>query len=159
MVCMGNICRSPMAAAVLSNRTADWIKPKIIVDSSGTSAFHIGQGAHPTSQKTWEKAGYKYSHSARSFKSSDFFESDLILVMDSSNFRDVIKLAPDEQSKSKVYYLRSFDSELTAIDPGSSQFFKLEVPDPYNQSVEAYEETLSMIEHAVDGLLQELSHQ
>ena len=71
-----------MAAAVLSNRTADWIKPKIIVDSSGTSAFHIGQGAHPTSQKTWEKAGYAYSHSARQFNSSDFFESDLILVMD-----------------------------------------------------------------------------
>lgn len=159
MVCMGNICRSPMAAAVLSSRTADWIKPKIIVDSSGTSAFHIGQGAHPTSQKTWEKAGYIYSHSARGFKSSDFFEADLILVMDSSNFRDVIKLAPDEQSKSKVYYLRSFDPELSAIDPASSQFFKLEVPDPYNQSAEAYEETLFMIEHAVDGLLQELSHQ
>lgn len=44
-----------MAAAVLSNRTADWIKPKIIVDSSGTSAFHIGQGAHPTSQKPGKK--------------------------------------------------------------------------------------------------------
>lgn len=55
MVCMGNICRSPMAAAVLSNRTADWIKPKVIVDSSGTSAFHIGQGAHPTSQKLGKK--------------------------------------------------------------------------------------------------------
>jgi protein-tyrosine phosphatase len=79
--------------------------------------------------------------------------------MDSCNFRDVIKLAPDEQSKSKVYYLRSFDPELSAIDPASSQFFKLEVPDPYNQSVEAYEGTLFMIEHAVDGLLQELSHQ
>jgi protein-tyrosine phosphatase len=148
-----------MAAAVLSSRTADWIKPKIIVDSSGTSAFHIGQGAHPTSQKTWEKAGYIYSHSARGFKSSDFFAADLILVMDSSNFRDVIKLAPDEQSKNKVYYLRSFDPELSVIDPASSQFFKLEVPDPYNQSAEAYEETLFMIEHAVDGLLQELSHQ
>jgi protein-tyrosine phosphatase len=79
--------------------------------------------------------------------------------MDSSNFRDVIKLAPDEQSKNKVYYLRSFDPELSVIDPASSQFFKLEVPDPYNQSAEAYEETLFMIEHAVDGLLQELSHQ
>ena len=148
-----------MAAAVLSSRTADWINPKIIVDSSGTSAFHIGQGAHPTSQKTWEKAGYIYSHCARGFKSSDFFEADLILVMDSSNYRDVIKLAPDEQSKNKVYYLRSFDPELSVIDPASSQFFKLEVPDPYNQSAEAYEETLFMIEHAVDGLLQELSHQ
>ena len=159
MVCMGNICRSPMAAAVLSSRTADWSSPKIIVDSSGTSAWHIGQGAHPTSQKTWEKAGYKYSHSAREFKSNDFFEADLILVMDSNNFRNVIKLAPDEQSRGKVFYLRSFDPALSAIDPSSAKFYELEVPDPYNQSVEAYEETLVMIESAVDGLLQELSHQ
>jgi protein-tyrosine phosphatase len=79
--------------------------------------------------------------------------------MDSSNFRDVIKLAPHEQSKSKVYYLRSFDPELSSINPASARFPELEVPDPYNQSVEAYEETLFMIEHAVDGLLQELSHQ
>jgi len=156
---MGNICRSPMAAAVLSSRTADWSSPKIIVDSSGTSAWHIGQGAHPTSQKTWEKAGYKYSHSAREFKSNDFFEADLILVMDSNNFRNVIKLAPDEQSRGKVFYLRSFDPALSAIDPSSAKFYELEVPDPYNQSVEAYEETLVMIESAVDGLLQELSHQ
>jgi protein-tyrosine phosphatase len=148
-----------MAAAVLSHRTADWIKPKIIVDSSGTSAFHIGQGAHPTSQKTWEKAGYKYSHSARQFKSNDFFEADLILVMDSHNFRKVIELAPDSESQSKVFYLRSFDQELSSIDPASARFTELEVPDPYNQSVEAYEETLFMIERAVDGLLQELSHQ
>ena len=159
MVCMGNICRSPMAAAVLSSRTADWSSPKIIVDSSGTSAWHIGQGAHPTSQKTWEKAGYKYSHSASEFKSNDFFEADLILVMDSNNFRNVIKLAPDEQSRGKVFYLRSFDPALSAIDPSSAKFYELEVPDPYNQSVEAYEETLVMIESAVDGLLQELSHQ
>lgn len=159
MVCMGNICRSPLAAAVLSNRTADWIKPKIIVDSSGTSAFHIGQGAHPTSQKTWEKAGYKYSHSARQFKSNDFFEADLILVMDSNNYKKVIELAPDDQSRSKVFYLRCFDPALSAIDPVSAQFNKLEVPDPYDQSSEVYEETLIMIERAVDGLLQELSHQ
>lgn len=158
MVCLGNICRSPMAAAVLSNRAANWIKPKIIVDSSGTSAWHIGQGAHPTSQKTWEKAGYKYSHSAREFKSNDFFEADLILVMDSQNFRKVIELAPDNDSRGKVCYLRSFDPALSHIDPASAQFFALEVPDPYNQSSEVYEETLVMIERAVDGLLQELSH-
>ena len=148
-----------MAAAVLSNRTADWIKPKIIVDSSGTSAFHIGQGAHPTSQKTWEKAGYKYSHSARQFKSNDFFEADLILVMDSNNYKKVIELAADNDSRSKVFYLRCFDPALSAIDPASARFNKLEVPDPYDQSSEVYEETLVMIEHAVDGLSQELSHQ
>lgn len=156
MVCMGNICRSPMAAAVLSHRTAAWSSPKIIVDSAGTGAWHVGQDAHPTSRKVWEKAGYKHLHEARQFVSSDFFERDLILVMDSSNFKNVITLAKDEESRTKVFYLRSFDPELSKIDPTSERFFELEVPDPYNQSVEAYEVTLLMIERAVDGLLQEL---
>ena len=79
--------------------------------------------------------------------------------MDASNFSKVIQLASDEESRSKVFYLRSFDKSLSSIDPTSAQFSDLEVPDPYNQSVEAYEETLFMIERAVDGLLQELSRQ
>lgn len=159
MLCMGNICRSPMAAAVLSNRTSGWKKPKIIVDSAGTDAWHVGQDAHPLSRQTWEKAGYRYSHSARAFESSDFFATDLILVMDSNNFSNAIKLATNDVSRSKVFYLRSFDPALSIIDPASAQYYELEVPDPYNQSVEAYEETLFMIERAVDGLLQELSNQ
>ena len=159
MVCMGNICRSPMAAAVLSNRTAEWDKPRIVVDSSGTGAWHIGQGAHPMSQRVWQEAGYKHEHSARQFQSSDFFTTDLILVMDSSNFNKVINLADSEDSRGKIFYLRSFDPSLASIDPTSAQFYKLEVPDPYNQSIEAYQETLLMIERAVDGLLQELKHQ
>lgn len=159
MVCMGNICRSPMAAAVLSNRTAGWTSPRINVDSSGTGAWHVGQGAHPTSQQVWQRAGYEYIHAARQFQASDFFLTDLILVMDSNNFQNVIKLAESDESRNKVFYLRSFDESLKSIHPDSADFSKLEVPDPYNQSVEAYEETLSMIERAVDGLLQELTRQ
>ena len=158
MVCLGNICRSPMAAAVLANRTSEWISPKIIVESSGTGAWHIGQGPHPTSKKVWESAGYSYIHTARQFQSSDFYSFDLILVMDSSNFKSVVKLADSTDSVNKVFYLRSFDTSLSKIDPASERFYELEVPDPYNQTIEAYKEVLLMIEHAVDGLLQELSN-
>ncbi len=157
MVCLGNICRSPMAAAILSNRTADWNSPRIIVDSSGTGAWHIGQGPHPTSQRVWEIAGYTYSHAARQFQASDFYSTDLILVMDSNNFIKVSNLAENETSREKIFYLRSFDKSLSAIDPKSERFAELEVPDPYNQTIEAYEETLIMIERAIDGLLQDLS--
>ena len=148
-----------MAAAILTNRTADWKNPKIIVGSSGTGAWHVGQGPHPTSKRVWESAGYTYSHTSRQFQSSDFHEFDLILVMDSSNFKNVIKLAESNESTSKVFYLRSFDSSLRKIDPTSADYWKLEVPDPYNQTIQAYEATLFMIERAVDGLLQELSSQ
>jgi len=157
MVCLGNICRSPMAAAVLAGKSADWIAPRIDVHSSGTGSWHIGQGPHPSSKKIWEAAGYKHSHTAQQFKANDFFVHDLILVMDSSNYHNVISLAESEEHRSKVFYLRNFDLALKDIDPSSADYFKLEVPDPYNQSDEAYEETLDMVERAVDGLLLELA--
>ncbi len=157
MVCLGNICRSPMAAAVLANKKARITSPAITVDSSGTGPWHIGQGPHPSSKKIWEKAGYKHEHTAKQFTANDFFIHDLILVMDSSNYHNVVSLAESEEHRSKVYYLRSFDPELKEIDPNSGDYFKLEVPDPYNQSDEAYEATLAMVERAVDGLLAELT--
>jgi len=157
MVCLGNICRSPMAAAVLAGKTADWKAPRIEVHSSGTGSWHIGQGPHPSSKKIWEAAGYKHSHTAKQFKTNDYFVHDLILVMDSSNYHNVISLAESEEHRSKVFYLRNFDPSLKEVDPTSSDYFKLEVPDPYNQSDEAYEATLAMVERAVEGLLLELA--
>ena len=159
MVCLGNICRSPMAAAVLANKKGSIKSPVITVDSAGTGPWHIGQGPHPSSKKIWERAGYTHEHTAKQFKSNDFFIHDLILVMDSSNYHNVISMAESEEHRSKVFYLRSFDPALKEIDPNSADYFKLEVPDPYNQSDEAYEATLAMVERAVDGLLKELSHQ
>jgi protein-tyrosine phosphatase len=146
-----------MAAAVLAGKSADWIAPRIDVHSSGTGSWHIGQGPHPSSKKIWEAAGYKHSHTAKQFKVSDFFVHDLILVMDSSNYHNVVSLAESEEHRSKVFYLRNFDPALKDIDPSSADYIKLEVPDPYNQSDEAYEETLDMVERAVDGLLLELA--
>jgi len=159
MVCLGNICRSPMAAAVLAGKTANWKAPRIEVHSSGTGSWHIGQGPHPSSKKIWEAAGYKHSHTARQFTANDFFIHDLILVMDSSNYQNVLSLVENEEHRKKVFYLRNFDPQLKEIDPSSADYFKLEVPDPYNQSDEAYEATLAMVERAVDGLLQELKNQ
>jgi protein-tyrosine phosphatase len=146
-----------MAAAVLAGKTADWKAPRIEVHSSGTGSWHIGQGPHPSSQKIWEAAGYKYSHIAQQFTANDFFIHDLILVMDSSNYHNVISLVENEEHRKKVFYLRNFDPLLRELDPSSADYYKLEVPDPYNQSDEAYEATLAMVERAVDGLLLELS--
>jgi protein-tyrosine phosphatase len=146
-----------MAAAVLAGKTADWKVPRIEVHSSGTGSWHVGQGPHPSSQRIWEAAGYKHSHVARRFTANDFFIHDLILVMDSSNYHNVISLAENEDHREKVFYLRNFDPLLRELDPSSADFYKLEVPDPYNQSDEAYETTLAMVERAVDGLLLELA--
>jgi protein-tyrosine phosphatase len=146
-----------MAAAVLANKKSSVKSLVINVDSAGTGPWHIGQGPHPSSKKIWEKAGYKHEHTAKQFSNNDFFIHDLILVMDSSNYHNVISLAESDEHRAKVFYLRSFDAALKGIDPSSADYFKLEVPDPYNQSDEAYEATLAMVERAVDGLLAELN--
>jgi protein-tyrosine phosphatase len=119
MVCLGNICRSPMAAAVLANKAKNVTQVGINVSSSGTSGWHIGQGPHPTSQLVWEKAGYQHHHVASQFKANDYFVNDYILVMDSSNYENVLSLAPSEEDRTKVFYLRSFDPALHHVEPSS----------------------------------------
>ena len=157
MVCLGNICRSPMAAAVLSNRVLTVDNLDIQVSSSGTGGWHIGEGPHPTSKLVWEKAGYQHQHIASQFKVNDYFVNDYILVMDSSNYENVLALAPSKEDRAKVFYLRSFDPALQQIEPSSGDYFKLEVPDPYNQHEDAYREVLTMIESAVDGFIDHLT--
>lgn len=142
-----------MAAAVLANKVRANKDFEIQVTSSGTSGWHIGEGPHPTSKLVWEKAGYLHDHKASQFKANDYFVNDYILVMDSSNYENVLTLAPSQEDSAKVFYLRSFDPTLSHIDPLSSDYFKLEVPDPYNQSEDAYRNVLAMIESAVDGFI------
>jgi protein-tyrosine phosphatase len=148
MVCLGNICRSPMAAAVLANRTTDWKEPRILVDSAGTSNWHVGEGPNPPSKKTWEAAGYKFDYVASQITEARMKKSDLILVMDRSNHRNVLALTEDSDLHSKVHFLRDFDYTITG---------EREVPDPYSLPDSAFEEVLGMVERAIDGLLQELT--
>ena len=146
-----------MAAAVLANKAKNVTQVGINVSSSGTSGWHIGEGPHPTSKLVWEKAGYQHQHIASQFKANDYFVNDYILVMDSSNYENVLSLAPSEEDRTKVFYLRSFDPALHHVEPSSSEYFKLEVPDPYNQHEDAYREVLAMIESAVDGFIDHLT--
>lgn len=131
-----------MAAAVLANRAEEIDNPRIIVTSSGTSAWHVGEGAHHLSEKTWKLAGYSHSHSARQFQVSHFDEVDLILAMDLSNRENILTLARSDEDREKVTMLRDFDPAA-----GSR-----EVPDPWGNEIEAYQEVLEMVEAAVTGI-------
>ena len=146
-VCLGNICRSPMAAAIFSNRTKDLTGPRAVVESGGTSSWHIGQGPHPQSKRTWERAGYDYTHRASQFTTQDLERIDLILTMDSENHANVIALSSDDSLGNKVFMMRDFDF---AITPGQS------VPDPYSQEDAAYEHVRELLESAIDGLIETL---
>ncbi len=140
-----------MAAAILYNRRHEITDPKIVVDSSGTGAWHVGEGPNPLSKQTWEKHGLKYEHTAKKFSKNDFYSSDLILVMDSSNYANVMALA-NEDVKHKVFYLRQFDRTLR-----DAKIENLEVPDPYSLPIGHFEAVYEMIDKAITGLLEELS--
>lgn len=145
MVCLGNICRSPMAAAVLATRAREISSKSIAVSSSGTSAWHVGQGANPPSQRAWEKAGYRHEHLASQISPERIADADLVLVMDRSNLHNVMAIANKNDQK-KIFLLRTFDSSAEHD----------EVPDPYGMADGAFEEVLGMVERAVDGLLSAL---
>lgn len=138
-----------MAAAILFNRRHEISAPKINVDSSGTGAWHVGEGPNPNSKVTWEKHGLKYDHVAKKFSKNDFYSSDLILVMDSSNYANVSALAPADEAH-KIFYLRQFDNDAVASG-------EVEVPDPYSLAIGHFEAVYQMIDKAVTGLLKELS--
>jgi len=156
MVCLGNICRSPLAAAVLHDRAASLSHPRIIVSSSGTANYHEGEPAHHLSERVWSEAGYDYTHTARQFRRTSFESQDLILCMDLTN-RAIIKGATDDETfKSKVFLLRQFEPALADIDPYAPEAEKLVVPDPWGHEIDAFEDVLAMIERAVDGLIARL---
>jgi protein-tyrosine phosphatase len=146
MVCYGNICRSPMAAAVL-NQKVKKLNLGITVDSAGTSNWHVGQGPNPPSKKIWESAGYQYEHVASQFNYSRLVAADIVLVMDDHNHQQVSQLATTDEELAKIFYLREFDATAQSR----------EVPDPYSMPDSAFQSVLEMVERATDGLIAELS--
>ena len=121
MVCLGNICRSPLAEGILRQKIEaaglDWE-----VDSAGTGAWHIGNPPDPRSVAEAARRGLDISHQrARQFIASDFNDFDHILVMDSSNYQNVLKLARNQTDRDKVELVMNYDR------PGYNQ----SVPDPY----------------------------
>ena len=136
-----------MAAAVLDNKVRRKGLTHIIVDSAGTSNWHVGQGPNPPSLRVWESAGYSYKHIASQFNYSRLVSADLVLVMDDHNHQQVSSLVTNEEEERKILYLREFDLSADSR----------EVPDPYSLPISAFEEVLGMVERATDGLLKQLT--
>jgi protein-tyrosine phosphatase len=140
MVCLGNICRSPLAEGVLREK-AEKLNLAITIDSAGTSNYHIGE--HPDSRTIANamKHGIDVSGlKARQFQVADFDRFDAIFVMDSSNYSDVIALARNENDKRKVELI------LNRVYPGSN----MAVPDPYFGGEQGFENVFILLEQACD---------
>ena len=156
-VCLGNICRSPMAEAVIRARIADaGLEERVSVDSAGTDGWHIGEDADPRALQTLRAAGYDLAHSGRQITTEWFLEPghpDLLLTMDSSNYATVIALAPDSAARERVRMMRSFDPALEGVPAGDP---RLDVPDPWYGDHDGFADVLVMLEAAADGLVGDL---
>lgn len=143
MVCLGNICRSPLAEGLLRAK----VDENIFVDSAGTGAWHVGQTPDPRSIQVARKYGIDISQQrARQFQVSDFDEFDLIYVMDDSNYEDVIKLAKNETHKSKV--------KLILSELPNSKFNN--VPDPYYGKEDGFETVYKLLDEATQQIVSRL---
>lgn len=148
MVCMGNICRSPTAEAVLRVQAAlRGLAQRVEVDSAGTHGWHAGESPDARAQAHGARRGYDLAPlRARRVQAADFERFDLILAMDRDNLANLLELRPDGV-QARVELLMRYASR-HAVD---------EVPDPYYGPAAGFERVLDLIEDACDGLLTHLA--
>lgn len=144
MVCLGNICRSPTAHAVMRQRLEEiGLAGSIEVDSAGTGDYHIGKPPDSRALVAARARGYDLSDlRARQLESGDFRRFDYLLAMDLSNLEHMHQMAP-EDALDKIHLM------LSPVEP------EREVPDPYFGGEDGFGEVLDMVENACDLWLEE----
>jgi protein-tyrosine phosphatase len=143
-VCLGNICRSPIAEVVMRSLLTDrGLDDRVDVSSAGTGDWHIGESADERAVAVLARHGYDGTqHRAQQFTRETFTANDLVVAMDSANRAALRRLAPDT-AIDKVRLLREFDPDATGTD----------VPDPYYGGADGFDAVLAMVEAACEGLL------
>ena len=145
-VCLGNICRSPLAEAIFRQKvTAMNLAQHFNIESSGTSNYHIGENADPRTIATARDLGVPINHRAQQLNKQHLKQFDYILVMDDSNLSNVLKLG-EPSSKTTLRKMRFYDTEEPMAD----------VPDPWFGGIDGFGQVHEIIERSVEGLLDEL---
>lgn len=140
MVCLGNICRSPLAEGILQDKIAKRNLPAE-VDSAGTAAYHVGNPPDPRSEETASKYGIDISHQrARKFEVVDFDRFDKIYAMDYNNYSDIIYKARNAGDKQKVQMI------METVHPGK----EVDVPDPYYGGDRGFENVYQMLDSSCE---------
>lgn len=144
MVCLGNICRSPLAEGILQSKLP---KDKFIVDSAGTGNWHVGKQPDSRSIAIAKLRGLDISaQKGRQFTTKDFETNDYIFVMDNSNYKDVIQLAPNQEAKSKVSLI------LNDLFPNENVDF----PDPYYGLEDGFSNVYGMLDEVCEIIAEKL---
>jgi low molecular weight protein-tyrosine phosphatase len=170
-VCLGNICRSPTAEGVMRALVRDaGLDEQIELDSAGLGSWHVGSPPDRRAAAAARVRGILLNGRARTVTRADFEDFDLLLAMDSSNLRELRRMAPDEHTRAKVRLLREFDPASRANGPEggargdpdvrdrdlSLPEPDLDVPDPYYGATGGFEEVLELVQAACAGLLEDV---
>ena len=144
MVCLGNICRSPLAEGILYNKGKHL---SIEVDSAGTAAYHIGKKPDIRSIEIANKYAIDLNQQrARQFSRADFDEFNIIYAMDINNYAHLISLASSETERNKIRMI------LNEINPNACQ----SVPDPYYGGENGFQDVYNMLDKACDKIIQDI---
>ena len=146
-VCLGNICRSPLAEGVFRSLVrAREIESRYLVDSAGTGAWHAGERPDQRSVEVARRNGVVLAGYARQIEAPDFADFDYVIAMDRQNLLELRTLARSQQGETHLHLLRDFDPE-----PGDGQ-----VPDPYYGGPDGFEHMYEMVNRACEALLDHL---
>lgn len=146
MVCLGNICRSPMADGIMNHKAQEY-DLNIEVDSAGTSAYHIGEAPDKRQQATALERGIDISDlRARQFVQSDYDEFDLIYAMDESNYNNMLALSRNDSDREKVKMI------LNESYPGKN----MSVPDPYYGGDQGFIHVYELLNDACEVVAQKI---
>jgi protein-tyrosine phosphatase len=149
-VCLGNICRSPTAEAVMRHLVRQaGLEAAIHIESAGTGDWHVGETRDRRSLATGAARGIPLSGRAQQFTAADFARFDYVVAMDSSNRDNLLKMAPDVAGRAKVSMLRAYDQ-------GAAVGEAADVPDPYFGGVHGFEHVFDICQAACEGFLARL---
>lgn len=147
MVCLGNICRSPLAEGILASKLP---KEKFIVDSSGTGDYHIGKQPDVRSIAVAKKNGLDIStQKARRFSKQDFSDFDYIYAMDQANLKAILELAKSSEDKEKVKLI------LNELYPAEN----VDVPDPYFGVEDGFTNVFQLLDNVCEVIAEKLQRQ
>ena len=149
-VCLGNICRSPLAEGIFRHKVEQaGLSDRFVIDSSGTSSYHVGEGPDPGSVRVARANGIDISRQrSRQFVRRDLRDFGLIIAMDSSNRRNIMKLVDDVESvRGRLWLMRNFESETDGSGHDAG------VPDPWGGGPRGFEEVFEIVERSCDNLL------